>query len=122
MLCCKQGSGEGQAAAGRLEASGKEVAEWLQSEVAAKLKAWRWCTPLSAISTGSSNSSGESSPDEVQAELAADDSLGSRVASAYLAIRHFEDTHHLDLQVVHASQTAMISSVVPDRRALVVHE
>lgn len=88
-----QGSGEGT---GRLEATGREVAEWLASG-GGGLEPWRCCA------AGAAAAEGGAPPEVVAAEVAADEAAAARVASAYAAVADFEATHHLNLQAMGAS-------------------
>ena len=89
-----QGSGE---ATGRLEATGKEVADWLLAG----------CGGLD-ISRWGAGAAVEGGPEEAAAEAAADEATAARVAAAYSSVADFEATHHLNLQVPNLSKTSKL--------------
>lgn len=91
-----QGSGEGT---GRLEATGKEVADWLAAGCGG-LEPWRWAGGAAADGCA---------PEDVAAAAAADEAVAARVASAYAAVADFEATHHLNLQVCCQNLTLSVS-------------
>lgn len=81
-----QGSGD---ATGRLEATGKEVADWLAAGCGGQADPSRWAAGAAA----------EGVPEEAAAEAAADEATAARVALAYTSVAEFEATYHLNLQV-----------------------
>ena len=82
-----QSISEAAACAGRLEAPGKETAEWLTGGCGGLNPAQRCALGV------------ETPPEGVQQSMADIEAVAARVESAFAAIRAFEDAHPTDFRV-----------------------